>query len=257
MSIEEKPLEMTNITLNSRHFFPNAVTMLSLCSGMTGIFYSGAGNITAAIGCMFLAAILDALDGRVARATGAASKFGAELDSLADVVCFGALPGFVVYQWGLQAFGTAGWIVSLTLPVAAALRLARFNVMTNSKPSWSSSYFTGIPAPAGGFLSLAMIYAANANLIEQAEAAKFALVTVTLVSALMVSQWPTFSGKSISRRALRVWFIPSVVLVLTTVAGAFFAPWATLTAGTLLYVATLPMSKWRYEIVKRRSAPTV
>ena len=174
-----------------KHALPNGVTILALCFGLTALLFANDLDITGAIACVLIAAILDACDGRVARATGCASKFGAELDSLSDVVCFGAAPAFILYQWGLSAYGNLGWMACLSLAAAAALRLARFNVMVENpgRPSWASNYFTGVPAPAGAFLSLLPVYAANAGVLSGGEAAALALFAVPVVAGLMVSTW--------------------------------------------------------------------
>ncbi len=248
------PAPHPQVTMYSRHFFPNAVTMLALCSGMTGMFYASLDNINAAIACVILAALLDACDGRVARATGATSKFGAELDSLADVICFGAVPAFILYRWGLMDFGNLGWFACLTLPVAAAFRLARFNVMADApKPSWMASYFTGTPAPAGAFLALLPIYADNAGFFTAPQLDLLALLTVPTVAVLMVSTWPTFSGKSMGRRALGVMFVPTFMALVAAAVGMFFFPWATLTISAFAFLLTLPLSKWRYAVMIRRN----
>lgn len=242
------------VSMMSMHFFPNAVTMLALCAGMTAMFYATSGRISSAIACVMLAAILDACDGRVARATGTSSKFGAELDSLADVICFGAVPAFILYQWGLSEFGTLGWFACLMLPIAAAYRLARFNVMADEpKPTWMSSYFTGIPAPAGAFLSLLPIFADNSTLLSSNQVTALAFFTLPLVAVLMTSTWPTFSGKSMGRRALGVMYVPTFLLLLGAAIGMFYYPWTTLSLSAILYLATLPLSKWRHTLLSRRT----
>jgi CDP-diacylglycerol---serine O-phosphatidyltransferase len=242
------------VSMFSLHFFPNAVTMLALCSGMTALFYATSGLISSAIACVLLAAILDACDGRVARATGTSSKFGAELDSLADVICFGAVPAFILYQWGMSELATLGWFACLLLPVAAAYRLARFNVMADvPKPTWMSSYFTGIPAPAGAFLSLLPIFADYSTLLDHNQVIALAFFTLPLVAVLMMSTWPTFSGKSMGRRALGIMFVPSFLLLVAAAIGMFFYPWTTLTLSAVLYLATLPLSKWRHTLLSRRT----
>ena len=244
------------VTLFLRHALPNGVTILALCFGLTALVYANADNITGAIACILIAAILDACDGRVARATGCASKFGAELDSLSDVVCFGAAPAFILHQWGLAAYGNLGWLACLSLAAAAALRLARFNVMVEApgRPSWAGNYFTGVPAPAGAFLSFLPVYAANAGVLAPSEAATLALFAVPVVAGLMVSTWPSFSAKAISRKALRLLFLPTLALMAAVVFGLFFAPWLTLTLSAVAYLWTLPLSKWRHALHRRRSA---
>ena len=239
-----------------KHALPNSVTILALCFGLTGLIFANEMNITGAIACVLIAAILDACDGRVARATGCASKFGAELDSLSDVVCFGAVPAFILYQWGLSAYGSLGWIACLSLAAGSALRLARFNVMVSEpgRSSWASHYFTGVPAPAGAFLALLPIYASNAGGLSVSNGATLGLFVVPVVAGLMVSTWPSFSAKAISRKALRLLFLPSLALMLLAVFGLIYDPWVTLTMAAVLYLWTLPLSKWRHDMHRRRSA---
>ncbi|MCB1377838.1 MAG: phosphatidylcholine/phosphatidylserine synthase [Alphaproteobacteria bacterium] len=239
-----------------RHALPNGVTILALCFGLTALVFANDLNITAAIACVLIAAILDACDGRVARATGCASKFGAELDSLSDVVCFGAVPAFILYQWGLSAYGAIGWIVCLSVAAACALRLARFNVATDApgRPSWANHFFTGVPAPAGAFLALLPIYAANSETVAIETASFMALFAVPITAGLMVSSWPTFSAKAISRKALRLLFVPSLAATVALAFGLMLVPWLTLTLAAVVYLWTLPISKWRHERHRRRSA---
>jgi len=240
-----------------RQALPNGVTILALCFGLTALVFATEMNMTAAIACVLISAILDACDGRVARATGSASKFGAELDSLSDVICFGAVPAFILYQWGLSDYGAAGWVVCLTVAAACALRLARFNVMVDApgKPSWASHFFTGIPAPAGAFLAMLPIYAANSGAVDHVSAVNLAVFTVPVVAGLMVSTWPTFSAKAISRKALRLLFVPSLMAMIALAFGPMFAPWLTLTLAAAAYLWTLPLSKWRFGRHLRRSLP--
>lgn len=245
-----------DITLFIRHALPNGVTILALCFGLTALVFANAMDFTGAIACVLIAAVLDACDGRVARATGCASKFGAELDSLSDVICFGAVPAFILYQWGLSAYGSLGWIACLSVAAACALRLARFNVMVDdpARPSWAGHFFTGIPAPAGAFLSLLPIYAANSGAMTAEDAAFFGLFSVPVVAGLMVSTWPSFSAKAISRKALRLLFVPSIAALIALAFGLMVAPWMTLSLAAAAYLWTLPVSKWRHDRHARRSS---
>lgn len=238
-----------------KHALPNSVTILALCFGLTALLFASDMRITGAIACVLIAAILDACDGRVARATGCASKFGAELDSLSDVICFGAVPAFILYQWGLSAYGGVGWVACLSLAAASALRLARFNVMADvpGRPSWASQYFIGVPAPAGAFLALLPIYAANAAALDPRDGALLALFVVPAAAGLMVSTWPSFSAKAISRKALRLLFVPSLAVMVAIAFGLIYEPWVTLTVSAVIYLWTLPLSKWRHDMHRRRS----
>jgi CDP-diacylglycerol---serine O-phosphatidyltransferase len=231
-----------------KYALPNGVTIMALFFGLTALTYAADHQHVRAIACVLIAGLLDACDGRVARTTGAASKFGAELDSLADVVCFGAVPAFIVHDWGLAAYGSLGWLSCLIFAAACALRLARFNVTAAdvNQPSWASQYFTGVPAPAGAFLALAPLYATNAGVLDMEGASRLALFQLPLVAALMVSTWPSFSAKAISRKALRLWFIPSMMLAALMIFGLIAAPWLTLCAAAIAYLLSLPLSKFRH-----------
>src|SRR5260221_9179170 len=136
---------------------PNVLTLAALCSGLTAIRFALQGEFRLAVIAVIVAAIFDALDGRVARRLGVASRFGAELDSLSDFLCFGVTPALVLYMSSLTGAGALGWIVTLMFPMCSALRLARFNTALVSDippPVWTGSYFTGVPAPAGALLAL-------------------------------------------------------------------------------------------------------
>jgi CDP-diacylglycerol--serine O-phosphatidyltransferase len=233
---------------------PNFVTLLALCAGLTGLVMAADGRIADAVACILIAALLDACDGRVARLTGGASKFGAELDSLADVVSFGAVPAFILYQWGLSEFGVAGWVPCLALASCSALRLARFNVMTSdpNRPSWMGSYFAGVPAPGGAFLALVPIYADLAGVTAQAHAAMFALGWTAIIAMLMVSRWPTFSGKSLGRKVPRLMLVPPILLAVLILASLALYKWPTLLFLSVFYIVSLPFSLWRFQLHRRR-----
>jgi CDP-diacylglycerol--serine O-phosphatidyltransferase len=233
---------------------PNFVTLLALCAGLTGLVLAADGRIADAVACILIAALLDACDGRVARLTGGASRFGAELDSLADVVSFGAVPAFILYQWGLSNFGLAGWVPCLALASCSALRLARFNVAAAdpNRPSWMSGYFTGVPAPGGAFLAMAPIYADLAGFLDLTRAAPIAMGWTMIVAALMVSRWPTFSGKSIGRKLPRLMLLPPILLAVLALTSLALWRWPTLLFLGLFYVASLPLSLWRFGYRRRR-----
>lgn len=233
---------------------PNFITLLALCAGLTGLVMASNGRIADAVACILIAALLDGCDGRVARLTGGASKFGAELDSLADVVSFGAVPAFILYQWGLSEFGLAGWIPCLALASCSALRLARFNVMTAdpNKPSWMAGYFTGVPAPGGAFLAMAPVYADLAGLIDAGHAAAIALAWTAAVALLMVSRWPTFSGKSLGRKVPRFMLVPPILLAFLVLVSLALWRWPTLLFLAVFYIFSLPLSLWRFQLLHRR-----
>ncbi|MFO0994601.1 MAG: CDP-diacylglycerol--serine O-phosphatidyltransferase [Hyphomicrobiales bacterium] len=254
------PRHISRSTASARRSFswqiaaPNFITLLALCAGLTGLVMAANGRIADAVACILIAALLDGCDGRVARLTGGASKFGAELDSLADVVSFGAVPAFILYQWGLSQFGLAGWIPCLALASCSALRLARFNVMTAdpNRPSWMAGYFTGVPAPGGAFLAMAPVYADLAGVIDPGYAASIALIWTAAVALLMVSRWPTFSGKSLGRKVPRLMLVPPILLAFLVLASLALWRWPTLLFLAVFYVSSLPFSLWRFQLLGRR-----
>src|SRR5882757_7330831 len=143
-----------------RMLLPNMITLLALCAGLTAIRLAFEQRLEWALAAIVFAAALDGIDGRVARMLKGQSKFGAELDSLADFVNFGCAPGLILYLWQLHELGNVGWIAAMVFAICAALRLARFNVMIDdpNKPAWAADFFTGIPAPAGAITVLLPIY---------------------------------------------------------------------------------------------------
>src|SRR6204780_1216497 len=182
-----------------RILVPNVITLLALCAGLTGIRMAFEGSYTFALAAIVFAAILDAIDGRLARFLKGTSRFGAELDSLADFVNFGVAPALVLYFWGLHDLKSAGWIAAMVFAICASLRLARFNVMIEDpdRPAWTSNFFVGVPAPAGAITVLLPIYAAFLGL-PRSEVLTWATLVYTLaIGSLMVSRLPVFSGKRV------------------------------------------------------------
>jgi CDP-diacylglycerol--serine O-phosphatidyltransferase len=227
---------------------PNSLTLLALCVGVTAMRFAIEGLWDRAVIAIVVAAVLDGLDGRIARALGATSRFGAELDSLSDFVCFGVAPAVVVYMWSLQDLGGLGWALSLLFAVCCGLRLARFNVALDSReslPPWTRDYFVGVPAPAGGGLAIMpLIFGLQ---FEHGFFSSPWLNGVVLagVAGLMVSRLPTFAFKRLK--------VPGrhVVLVLLAV-GAFVAfmistPWVTLGMTGLAYLASIPYARLAYQ----------
>src|SRR5215475_10527249 len=143
-----------------RTLVPNVITLLALCAGLTAIRFAVEGRLEWALAAIVFAAMLDAIDGRVARLIKGQSRFGAELDSLADFVNFGVAPGLILYFWSLNGLGNLGWIAAMVFAICAGLRLARFNVQIDdpSKPAWAGNFFTGMPAPAGAITVLLPMY---------------------------------------------------------------------------------------------------
>lgn len=244
-----------------RTLVPNVITLLALCAGLTGIRMAVEGKLEYALAAIVFAAALDGIDGRVARMIKGTSRFGAELDSLADFVNFGVAPALILYFWGLHDLRSAGWIAAMVFAICASLRLARFNVAIDdpNKPPFAGDFFTGVPAPAGAIAVLLPIY------IHFLEVPRFTLfIPLTLVytlgiAFLMVSRVPVFSGKKLGTRVPPEMVLPVIVLVVLAVALLIGYPWAMLTIGTLLYLASLPfgVASYRRQTLEYETAKAV
>jgi CDP-diacylglycerol--serine O-phosphatidyltransferase len=239
-----------------RTLLPNLITLLALCAGLTAIRVAVEHNIQLALAAIVLAALLDGIDGRVARLLKGTSRFGAELDSLADFVNFGVAPALILYFWGLHELKSAGWIAAMVFAICAGLRLARFNVMMDEpdKPAWAGNFFTGIPAPAGAITVLLPIYLDLLGLSGGLIAVWVTFIYTVAIALLMVSRLPVFSGKRVGKRVPPEMVLPVFVLVVLFFALLIAYPWAVLTIGTLAYLACLPVGVWSYREYRRKDA---
>ena len=235
-----------------RAITPNAVTALALCFGLTGARMAIDGRWELAIGAIIFAGILDGLDGRIARLLRANSRFGAELDSLSDVIAFGVAPTIVMFQWSLSDAPKFGWTAALALAVCCALRLARFNAAIDSdeQPHKSAGFFTGVPAPAGAGLAFVPIYAWLVTDIDVFRAWYVVMPWVLLVAFLMISNVATYSWTSL--RIRRSWRLEILAFVGLLGAALFTARWETLLVLSLIYIALIPFSVRSYAKVRRR-----
>lgn len=237
-----------------RALVPNAVTALALCFGLTGIRFAVGGDWEKAIAAIIFAGVLDGMDGRIARLLRAQSRFGAELDSLSDVIAFGVAPALVIFLWSLSAAPQFGWTAALALALACALRLARFNarIDVEDQPHKSAGFLTGVPAPAGAGLAFMPVYLWLVTGLGIFRAWYVTMPWVLFVALLMISSIATFSWSSLRiRRSSRLFAIAGIGLL-----GAALVtnPWVTLLAITALYLALLPFSVASYAGVKRRRA---
>lgn len=242
-----------------RVVLPNLVTLLSLCAGLTAVRMGLEARWEWAVGAVALAAILDGIDGRVARWLKGTSKFGAELDSLADFVNFGVAPVLMLYLWMLQLHPSFGWLAVLAFSMAMALRLARFNVMSE-KPllNWQKDYFTGMPAPAAALNALLPLYINT--VIEIPHTGAVALIIgayVVFIAFMMVSTIPTYSGKTIGARIPRERVIPMSVGFVLIVAALISYPMQILALVSIAYLAYIPFGWRRYNQLARHSTPAV
>jgi len=232
---------------------PNMLTLLSLCSGLTAIRYAMHDQWPGAVLAIVAAGVFDMLDGRVARLLNIASKFGAELDSLADAISFGVAPGFVMYLWALKDEQNIGWIAVMVYAVCCALRLARFNTMLEDQhaPKWTKSYFTGVPAPGGAGLAIFPLIL----VLQFGDRAMWSTPIISLwlilIGGLMVSRLPTLSLKGL--RVKPVWVAPIFALAVLLTAALINHPWLTLSGVGLTYIVSLPIGWYRYYLQYRRT----
>ena len=238
----------------AKFLLPNLLTLLALCSGITAIRFAAEGHFEFAVAGIIIATVLDALDGRLARYLEGTSRFGAELDSLADFVNFGVAPAVMLYLWSLSSLNNFGWVVCLVLAIGCALRLARFNVALDEpkKPIWMAGYFVGLPAPAGALLSLVPFYLGFLRILNEGHPfAKTIAVYEIIIASLMVSRVPTFSGKTFTR-VPREFYGPLLAALAVSMALLISYPWETLSLFTLCYLVSIPVSVMRFQRLKKR-----
>jgi len=239
-----------------RTLLPNLITLLALCAGLTAIRMAVESRLDLALAAIVLAATLDGIDGRIARMLKGTSRFGAELDSLADFVNFGVAPALILYFWGLHELKSAGWIAALVFAICAALRLARFNVMVDdpNQPVWAANFFTGIPAPAGAITVLLPIYLNFLGVSNGLVTVWLTFLYTLAIALLMVSRLPVYSGKRVGKRVPPDMVLPVFVVVVLFFALLISYPWEVLTVGTLAYLSCLPFGWLSYRDYKRKDA---
>lgn len=232
---------------------PNILTICALCSGLTSIRFAILGQWKFAVAAIAVAALLDTLDGRVARLLKGASRFGAELDSLSDFLCFGVAPAMVLYFWSLHALGNGnpGWLVVLAFSTCTALRLARFNTALEDpdKPVWTGSFFTGIPSPAGAGLALLFMILSLEVESSFLRAPLLNAVWMLAIGGLMVSRVPTYSFKRV--RVKREAVLPVLLGVGVLAALLMNEPWYSLAALGFIYLGSIPFSYRAHERLRQ------
>lgn len=243
--------------ISFRQLLPNLVTILSICAGVTGIRMGFEGRFELAVGLVLGAAFLDGIDGRIARLVHGQSRFGAEMDSLADIVNFGVAPALLLYAYTLHEVGSVGWIAALLYISGCALRLARFNTMLDepNRPAWKSAFFVGVPSPAGAAVALFPVYFGFAAGLENlGEASLFAAIYLVAIGMLMASRIPSFSGKTIGLPLRREAVVPVILFVVLYIGLLLSFFWETLTVSTLLYFASIPLAIRSYRRTAARHA---
>ncbi len=249
---EPKPRRFRPVPM--RLLIPNLITLLAICVGLTAIRMGIEGRMELAVYAVVAAAVLDGLDGRLARLLKGTSRFGAELDSLCDFVNFGVVPAVLLYLWTMNDLGSVGWAGAIVFAVAAALRLARFNVAIDTpKPDYAQDFFVGVPAPMGALLVLLPIYLGQLGSIDlPVVSATVSLVYCIVVALLMVSRLPTWSFKKSASRVPRDMVAPVFVGVVLVVVILFSYPFEVLSVGAIAYLACLPLAYMSYKRRRRR-----
>src|SRR4051812_34498403 len=239
-----------------RMLVPNLITLLAICAGLTAIRLSTEGRMELAVAAIVFAAVLDGVDGRIARMIKGQSKFGAELDSLADFVNFGVAPGLILYFWQLHDLNNVGWIAAMVFAIAGSLRLARFNATMDDpdKPAFAANFFTGMPAPLGAITAMLPIYLSFLG--APMPPAVISALYVLLVAFLMVSRLPVFSGKAVNMRVPRELVLLISASVVLFVALLIGYPWHMLSVISIAYLASLPFGWRSYRDQERALAQT-
>ena len=238
---------------NARMILPNMLTLIGVCIGLTSIRFALDGKFEFAIIAIILAALIDGLDGRIARLIKGTSKVGKELDSLTDMISFGVAPAFIMYFWKLNTLGRFGWLVCLIYVICVALRLARFNINSNQEPSWRDNFFEGVPSPAGGILVLTPLIISltnfdyisiNYNIVVPA----FFVIT----SLLLISKFPSYSFKKIViQRKTTIFLLFGIVLFFGLL---LIYPFNVIAISSIVYLLMLPISFFHYQKLKKQHA---
>ena len=237
---------------NARVILPNMLTLIGVCIGLTSIRFALDGRFEFAIIAIILAAVIDGLDGRIARLIKGTSKVGKELDSLTDMISFGVAPAFIMYFWSLNTLGRFGWLICLIYVICVALRLARFNVNSGQEPSWRDNFFEGVPSPAGGILVLTPLIFSMTN---------FEFITINydivvpiffiVTSLLLISKFPSYSFKKIViQRKTTIFLLFGIVLFFGLL---LIYPFNLIAISAIIYLAMLPISFFHYQKLKKQN----
>ncbi|MDC3027892.1 CDP-diacylglycerol--serine O-phosphatidyltransferase [Candidatus Pelagibacter sp.] len=237
---------------NARVILPNMLTLIGVCIGLTSIRFALDGRFEFAVVAIILAAVIDGLDGRIARLIKGTSKVGKELDSLTDMISFGVAPAFIMYFWKLNTLGRFGWLICLIYVICVALRLARFNVNSVQEPSWRDNFFEGVPSPAGGILVLTplIISMTNFNLI-QINYDLLVPIFFIATSLLLISKFPSYSLKKIViQRKTTIFLLFGIVLFFGLL---LIYPFNVIAVSAIVYLAILPISFFHYQKLKKQN----
>ena len=237
---------------NVRMILPNMLTLIGVCIGLTSIRFSFNGQFDLAIIAIIFAALIDGLDGRIARLIKGTSKVGKELDSLTDMISFGVAPAFIMYFWTLSSLGRLGWLICLIYVICVALRLARFNINSNQEPSWKDNFFEGVPSPAGGILVLTPLVISMTN-FDYIKLDYNIIVPIFFIttSLLLISKFPTYSFKKIViQRKTTIFLLFGIVLFFGLL---LIYPFVAISMSAIAYLFMLPISYFHYKYKNKTS----
>ena len=237
---------------NARVILPNMLTLIGVCIGLSSIRFALDGKFEFAVIAIILAAIIDGLDGRIARLIKGTSKVGKELDSLTDMISFGVAPAFIMYFWKLNTLGRFGWLLCLIYVICVALRLARFNVNTGQAPSWKDNFFEGVPSPAGGILVLTPLIFSMSNFefiqINYNIVVPFFFIATSL---LLISKFPSYSFKKIViQRKTTIFLLFGIVLFFGLL---LIYPFNVLSISAIIYLCMIPISFFHFQKLKKQN----
>ena len=237
---------------SARVILPNTLTLIGVCIGLTSINFALNQNFKLAIVAIVSAAIIDGLDGRIARLIRGTSKVGKELDSLTDIISFGVAPALIMYFWTLNSLGKIGWLISLIYVVCVALRLARFNVNTGGEQTWKDNFFEGVPSPAGGILVLSpLVYEQSGLSIFNFDLKIITPILFISISILLISKIPTYSFKKIVvPRSTTIFLLLGIVLLFGLL---LIFPFNVIALGSAVYLLVIPLSIFHYFKLKKGS----
>ena len=252
MQQQKNNLKIITDKKNARMLLPNMLTLFGVCIGLTSIRFALDGKFEFAIIAIIFAALIDGLDGRIARLIKGTSKVGKELDSLTDMISFGVAPAFVMYFWKLNSLGRFGWLLCLIFVICVALRLARFNINSNQEPSWRDNFFEGVPSPAGGVLVLTpLIYSLSGLSLFQINYDIIVPIFFVITSFLLISKFPTYSFKKIViQRKATIFLLFGIVLFFGLLLIYTFN---VITISALIYLTLIPLSYIHYKKLKKKN----
>ena len=252
MQQPKKNFKIVSEKRSARVILPNMLTLIGVCIGLTSIRFALDEKYEFAIIAIIIAAVIDGLDGRIARLIKGTSKVGKELDSLTDMISFGVAPAFIMYFWKLNELGRFGWLICLIYVICVALRLSRFNVNTGGEPSWRDNFFEGVPSPAGGILVLTpLIFSMSSIELFKIDYAIIVPIFFIITSFLLISKFPSYSFKKIViQRKATIFLLFGIVLFFGLL---LIYPFNVISISAMIYLTLLPISYFHYQKLKKEN----